>query len=158
MATYSVMTGSGVNAYPADLAGLYAVQATLDFTDINSGAGTVQNDIVQLIQVPANTQVLGVSFSVTTASSNMADFDLGDGDDVDGYVDGASMATVNDGASVPGALTVASPSTFPNNTVAFAVGKFYTAADTIDLKQNTNATVVTGVLKVKAVMIDLNMY
>ena len=157
MSTYSVMTGSGVNAYPADMAGLYAVTATLDFTDINSGAGTVQNDIVQLIQVPANTLVLGVSFSVTTASSNMADFDIGDGDDTDGYVDGASMATVNDGASFVGATTVGTPNALPV-AAAFCLGKFYTAADTIDLKQNTNATVKTGVLKVKALLVDCNVY
>jgi len=155
MSTYSVMTGSGVNAYPAELAGLYAVQATLDFTDINSGSGTVQNDIVQLIQVPANTLVLGLSFSVTTASSNMADFDIGDGDVTDGYVDGASMATVNDGCSWKTTFNEATPNTTLDG---MSLGKFYTAADTIDLKQNTNATVVTGVLKVKAVMIDLNIY
>lgn len=158
MATYSVMTGSGVNAYNADLAGIYSVTATLDFTEINGGSGTAQNDIVTLIQVPANTYVLGVFWKVDTTSSNMADLDIGDGDDTDGYVDGASMATAVDGASFAGALTVASPSTFPNGTVAFANGKFYTAADTIDLKQNTAATVVTGVLKVKALMIDCNVY
>lgn len=157
MSTYSVMTGSGVNAYPYETAGVHAVQAEIDFSKINSGSGTVQNDIVQLIQVPANTRVLGVFFSVTTVSSNMADFDLGDGDDTDGYVDGASMATVNDGASFVGATTVGSPNALPV-AAAFCLGKFYTVADTIDLKQNTNATVVTGVLKVKALMIDCNVY
>jgi len=155
MSTYTVVTGSGVDAYPADLAGLYAVTATLDFTDINSGAGTVQNDIVQLIQVPANTLVLGVSFSVTTASSNMADFDIGDDATTDGYIDGASMATVNDGCSWVTTFNEAAPNTVLD---AFSLGKFYTAANTIDLKQNTNATVITGVLKVKAVMIDMNIY
>ena len=73
MSTYSVMTGSGVNAYNADLAGIYAVTATVDFTAINCGSGTVQNDIIQLIQVPANTRVMGVFFSVTTVSANMAE-------------------------------------------------------------------------------------
>lgn len=155
MSTYSVMTGSGVNAYPSDLAGIYAVTATLDFSDINSGAGTVQNDIVQLIQVPKNTLVLGLSFDVTTVSSNMADFDLGDGDVTDGYVDGASMATLNDGCSWQTTFNEATPNTTKEG---MSLGKFYTAADTIDLKQNTNATVITGVLKVKALMIDMNIY
>lgn len=155
MSTYSVMTGSGVNAYPSDFAGVYAVTATLDFSDINSGAGTVQNDIVQLIQVPKNTLVLGLSFEVTTVSSNMADFDLGDGDVTDGYVDGASMATLNDGCSWQTTFNEATPNTTKEG---MSLGKFYTAADTIDLKQNTNATVVTGVLKVKALMIDMNIY
>lgn len=155
MASYSVMTGSGVNAYNADLAGIYSVTAVLDFTTINSGAGTVQNDIVQLIQVPANTLVLGVFFSVTTVSSNMADFDIGDGDTRDGYIDGASMATVNDGCSWVTTFNEATPNTTLDG---MSLGKFYSVADTIDLKQNTNATVITGVLKVKALMIDCNVY
>lgn len=155
MPTYSVVTGSGVNAYPYTLAGPYEVQAKVDFSTINSGSGTVQNDIIQLIQVPANTLVLGLSFSVTTVSSNMADFDLGDGDVTDGYVDGASMATVNDGCSWQTTFNEATPNTTKEG---MSLGKFYTTADTIDLKQNTNATVVTGVLKVKALLIDMNIY
>ena len=155
MSTYSVVTGSGVNAYPYSMAGIYEVQAKVDFSTINSGSGTVQNDIIQLIQVPANTLVLGLSFAVTTVSSNMADFDLGDGDVTDGYVDGASMATVNDGCSWQTTFNEATPNTTKEG---MSLGKFYTTADTIDLKQNTNATVVTGVLKVKALLIDMNIY
>lgn len=155
MSTYSVITGSGVNAYLNNQDGVYAVTATLDFTKINNGSGTVQNDIVQLIQVPANTLVLGVSFRVATVSSNMADFDIGDGSVTDGYIDGASMATVNDGCSWVTTFNEATPNTTAEG---MSLGKFYTTADTIDLKQNTNATVVTGVLKVKALMIDCNIY
>lgn len=154
MSTYSV-AGSAVQAYPAQMAGMYEVTATLDFTTINGGSGTVQNDIVQLIQIPANTLVLVVSFRVTTASANMADFDIGDGDVTDGYVDGASMATLNDGCSWKTTFNEATPNTTAEG---MSLGKFYTAADTLDLKQNTNATVVTGVLKVKAMMIDCNIY
>jgi len=154
MSTYTV-AGSAVQAYPNNYAGPYEVTATLDFTTINSGAGTVQNDIVQLIQVPANTLVMAVAFSVTTASSNMADFDIGDDATTDGYIDGASMATVNDGCSWVTTFNEATPNTTAD---AFSLGKFYTAANTIDLKQNTNATVITGVLKVKAVMLDMNCY
>jgi flagellar biogenesis protein FliO len=155
MATYSVMTGSGVDAYAAEQSGVYSVTATLDFTKINGGAGTVQNDIVQLIQVPANTLVLGVFFKSATASANMTDLDIGDGATTDGYIDGASMATVNDGCSWVTTFNEAAPNTTAE---AFSLGKFYTTADTIDLKQNTNATVKTGVLKVKALMIDCNVY
>ena len=155
MPTYSVVTGSGFNAYRYSMAGIYEVQAKVDFSTINSGYGTVQNDIIQLIQVPANTLVLGLSFAVTTVSSNMADFDLGDGDVTDGYVDGASMATVNDGCSWQTTFNEATPNTTKEG---MSLGKFYTTADTIDLKQNTNATVVTGVLKVKALLIDMNIY
>lgn len=155
MSTYSVMTGSGVQAYPAERAGVYALTATVDFSTIKAGAGTVQNDIVQLLPVPANTLVLAVFFAVKTVSSNLADFDLGDGDVADGYVDGASMATLNDGASWQTVFNEATPNTTKEG---MSLGKFYTAADTIDLKQNTNATVVTGVLKVKALLIDCNIY
>jgi hypothetical protein len=65
------------------------------------------------------------------------------------------MATVNDGCSWKTTFNEAAPNTTLDG---MSLGKFYTVADTIDMKQNTNATVVTGVLKVKAVMIDLNMY
>lgn len=161
MSTYNLFTRRGNDAYsyPAKVAGVYAVNATLDFSSplINSGAGTVQNDIVQLIEVPANTLVLAV-FSKVVTLSTITDFDIGDGDDVDGYIDGASMAVAGvDACSWVGATTVGTPNALPVG-AAFCLGKFYTAADTIDLKQNTNLTVVAGVLKVKALMIDLNIY
>lgn len=154
MATYSV-AGSAVQAYPAFPVGVFSVKAEVDFTTINSGSGTVQNDIVQLIQVPANTLVLGVSFRVATVSSNLADFDIGDGSVTDGYIDGASMATINDGCSWVTTFNEATPNTTADG---MSLGKFYTVADTIDLKQNTAATVVTGKLLVQACMIDMNIY
>lgn len=154
MATYSV-AGSAIQAYPAFPAGVFSVKAKVDFKTINSGSGTVQNDIVQLIQIPANTLVLGVSFRVETVSSNLADFDIGDGAVTDGYIDGASMATINDGCSWVTTFNEATPNTTADG---MSLGKFYTVADTIDLKQNTAATVVTGKLLVQAVMIDMNIY
>lgn len=154
MSTYSV-AGSAVQAYPAFPAGVFSVKAAVNFKTINSGSGTVQNDIVQLIQVPANTLVLGVSFRVETVSSNLADFDIGDGSVTDGYIDGASMATINDGCSWVTTLNSGTPNTTMDG---MSLGKFYTVADTIDLKQNTAATVVTGKLFVQAFMIDMNIY
>lgn len=154
MSTYSV-AGSAVQAYPAFPVGAFAVKAEVDFNTINSGSGTVQNDIVQLIQVPANTLVLGVSFRVATVSANLADFDIGDGAVTDGYIDGASMATINDGCSWVTTFNAGTPNTTADG---MSLGKFYTIADTIDLKQNTAATVVTGKLLVQAIMIDMNIY
>ena len=155
MSTYSVMTGSGVNAYPYETAGVHAVQAEIDFSKINSGSGTVQNDIVQLIQIPANALVLAIAFKVTTANASLTDFDLGDGDVTDGYVDGASMATVNDGCSWQTTFNEATPNTTKEG---MSLGKFYTTADTIDFKQNTAATITSGVLKVRALLFDCNLY
>jgi hypothetical protein len=154
MATYNLTSG-GMAAYPANTVPVSRVEAVVDFSQVNDGNGTVQNDVLQLIPVPANTLVLAVAFSVTTVSANLADFDIGDGATADGYIDGASAATVNDGASWNTTLTTGTPNTTAE---AFSLGKFYTSEDTIDLKQNTNATVITGVIKVVAIMIDLNIY
>lgn len=156
MSTYSI-AGTANSAYPFEKAGLYSVEAKLDFssTSLNSGSGTVQNDVVQLINIPANTLVLGLFFKVTTANASLTDFDLGDGDVTDGYVDGASMATVNDGCSWQTTFNEATPNTTKEG---MSLGKFYTTADTIDFKQNTNATITSGVLRVKAVMVDGNFY
>lgn len=155
MSTYSVVKGSGATTFPNDYAGAYPIEATLDFSKINSGSGTVQNDIVQLIQIPANALVLAIAFKVTTANASLTDFDLGDGDVTDGYVDGASMATVNDGCSWQTTFNEATPNTTKEG---MSLGKFYTTADTIDFKQNTAATITAGVLKVKALLFDCNLY
>ena len=113
-----------------------------------SGATTFPND-------SANALVLAIAFKVTTANASLTDFDLGDGDVTDGYVDGASMATVNDGCSWQTTFNEAMPNTTKEG---MSLGKFYTVADTIDFKQNTNATITAGVLKVKALLFDCNLY
>jgi hypothetical protein len=155
MAIYSTIVGAGVEAYPAKMCGTYAIDGVVDFSTVNGTTGTVQNDVITVLQIPANTLVLGVAYKTTTVSANLADVDIGDGAVTDGYVDGLDMTTsLKDGCSWVTTFNEAAPNTTADG---MSLGKFYTAADTIDLKQNTNATIKTGVIKVRAICISANL-
>ncbi len=78
---------------------------------------------IQLAKVAAGTLVKNVCAVVTTAEGDAITGEIGDGDDVDGWFDGATAefnlksATYQKG----------------NGANVTAVGKYYSAADTIDL-------------------------
>tara|TARA_R100000995_G_C3482846_1_gene125143 strand:- start:1279 stop:1737 length:459 start_codon:yes stop_codon:yes gene_type:complete len=97
------------------------------------------SDILEVIRVPANTLVTNVALNVTTAEGGTLTIDVGDGDNPDGYIDGVN------GNATAAYLTVA-------GTDAFEAGKFYTAADTIDVKINNAAD--AAVMTLTAVMVD----
>jgi hypothetical protein len=108
------------------------------------GTAIQANDVFQLIDVPANTFVIGVRAAVLTAEGGTCTFDVGDGVTADGYHDGldGNDATVN---------------VFSFNattTEAFGVGKYYSAADTIDLKCMTGTWTAFKV-RLTAVMVRL---
>lgn len=148
MATYDVTVGGTAAVAYVNGLPITKVSAEVDFSTINGGSGTAQNDIITAINVPAGTMVLGVAYEVVTASSNLADVDIGDGADPDGYHDGVNMTSTGSGFSFSTTLTEGTP-----NTVAgFGLGKYYAAADTIDLVHKTAATVTTGLIRVSAVM------
>ncbi len=96
-------------------------------------------DVLEVIRVPANTLVTNVALNVTTAEGGTLTIDVGDGDNPDGYLDGVN------GNATAAYLTVA-------GTDAFEAGKFYTAADTIDVKINNAAD--AAVMTLTAVMVD----
>lgn len=144
--------GSGIPAYGANK--ISVLEGMVNFAVINSGAGAGQNDVVQALNVPANCLVLGVHAVVETAdvSTNLADLDIGDGSDVDGYHDGLDATAAVNAYGTPFALAEAAP----NTPVGYVGGKFYAAADTIDLKVITAATITTGKVKLSAVVVNLN--
>lgn len=80
-----------------------------------------QNTVYETIKVPAGTMVLKAGVIVTTAEGAECNFELGDGDAVAGY-----MAATNDLNSTGLKTSVA-------GTDAYVGGKYYAAADTIDL-------------------------
>ena len=164
MATISIVKG-GTSGYPAHKkTGTYKIERKVDIAAlIATGWITtqlVQNDILQAINVPANSYVLGVGYQLTTAAtqSGSGTVEVGDGDDPNGYIVATAFSTVQTTPTVSfsGALTVASPSTYPNSSEAYTVGKFYTAADTIDLKFPASSNITAGVFKVFAIIVDCN--
>lgn len=149
MATYNdgkgYNLGTGTAHVAAGINKVSSVTVDLNFATITSeraAAGLTAlaaGDVLEVIKVPANTLVTHVALNVTTAEGGTLTVDVGDGDNPDGYLDG-----VNANATAA-YLTVA-------GTDAFEAGKFYTAADTIDIVTVNAAD--TAVMTLTAVMVD----
>ena len=149
MATYNdgkgYNLGTGTAHVAAGINKVSSVTVELNFATITTeraAAGLTaltSADVLEVIKVPANTLVTHVALNVTTAEGGTLTVDVGDGDNPDGYLDG-----VNANATAA-YLTVA-------GTDAFEAGKFYTAADTIDIVLNNAAD--AAVMTLTAVMVD----
>nr|BAR34459.1 hypothetical protein [uncultured Mediterranean phage uvMED] len=109
------------------------VTQVVDFSSFTNASG----DVVQVIEVPANTLCLYAGLDVLTAdgAGNSGTLALGDGADVDRYVS-ASTAT----AGIEVTRERAGTSAMGTTSVGYGV---YTAADTIDL------TIATGAVDCK---------
>ena len=128
MADYTI-----TNAVAGVPAGVKAqvVEVVLDF----STTSLTTSDSVEAIELPANSLVLMAGLEVLTlASTGSPVLDLGDDADDDIFA-----------AAVAGHTALASGTT--------SVGKFYTAADTIDLIANT--ATFDGKVRVYAVVAEL---
>ena len=149
-------TIGNVSGYPATgLNFQYRKEAVLDFAEDNQTAA----DVAAMIDVGDGEIVLLVALEVLTVGGATLTIDVGDGSNVDGYLDGVngnlaggfyvSMATYTNGT---GDLDVATA----NHAQLLAImgGKLYAADDTIDLLiNNTNAV---AKLRLSALVIDLH--
>ena len=97
MATYDVTGPGGTNRPSRRNPGVrtpYLVENTIDVSQINSDAGAAQNDVLQVLDIPAETLILHAGIEVITALSSSVTMDLGiTGGDVDTFVDGDANAT-----------------------------------------------------------------
>ena len=136
MATYNVTGAGGTTGHPSNGRTPYLVENTIDFSPFDPAA----NDIVQAIDIPAESIVLNAGLEVLTASPSSVTLDLGDAGDVDKYVDGYDSTSTGYAACVINASNV---------------GHVYGSADTIDIKvlgaQDTSAKV-----RVWAVVCDIS--
>ena len=67
----------------------YLVENTIDISQVNAGSGTATNDVLQVLNIPAETLILHAGIEIITALSNSVTLDLGiTGGDVDTFVDG----------------------------------------------------------------------
>lgn len=143
--TYDLTVGGNTGVSAANSGQVLRVEKIIDFSlssgpnSVNSGSGTIVNDVIQVIDVPAYSMVLSVGIEVMVASANLDDLDVGDGDQVDDYIDGHDCTSVG---KAMGVYDAADP-------------RQYTSADTIDIKQIFNGTVVTGKIKIVAMIIDM---
>lgn len=149
MATYNdgkgYNLGTGAAHVAAGINKVSAVSVTLDFaaiTTARAAAGLTAlaaTDTLEVIKVPANTLVTNVVLNVTTAEGGTLTIDVGDGADPDGFIDGVNANTT--AAYIPVA-----------GTAAYEQGKYYTAADTIDVTTVNAAD--AAVMTLTAVMVD----
>ena len=100
------------------------VQNEIDFSETNCSA----SDVVQCLKIAANTYVRNVGVIVKTAEGASATATVGDGDGANSW-----DASTNLNATA-GTVTLGLPGTDAYATA----GKFYTAADTIDLTLGHN--------------------
>ena len=147
MTTYTTYTdgrtiakGSGANAagFPAAtvLVGEY------DATKRNTTAA----DVIEVITVPKGTFVSAVFTETLTADASQT-IHVGDGSDDDGWLVSADVGTA---ANLSGsALTLGEAA--PNTITGYTSGKFYSAADTIDITVPTSKALDTLKVRVYAV-------
>ena len=157
MATYTDSYGfnKGTAGFRADgLTKVTRMEVVLDFAKIaaaRTAAGATalaSGDVLEVIPVPAKALVMRVGYDVTTAEGATATFDLGDASDTDGYLNDADLNAVGSGAM---ALTLASGT--PNTVAGYSNGKYYSAADTIDVLLN-NSSIDTAVVRIWALVAD----
>ena len=94
MATYNVTGAGGTAGHPSNGRTPYLVENTIDISAINGDSGAAQNDVLQAMDIPAETVIMEAGIEVITACSSSVTLDLGiTGGDVDIYTDGDTNAT-----------------------------------------------------------------
>lgn len=126
-------------------------QFLLEGTFDSSVQALAQNEVAELINIPANTFVQKVFYKITTGEGAARNFELGDATDTDGYL--VSTSAQNAGGWVACGLVLTEAA--PNTVTGYTGGKLYTAADTLDLKAVTALGLSEAVIEVKALCIRL---
>ena len=97
MATYDVTGPGGTNRPSRRNPGVrvpYLIENTIDVSAINGDSGAAQNDVLRVLDLPAETLVMEAGIEVITALSSSVTMDLGiTGGDVDIYADGDTNAS-----------------------------------------------------------------
>ena len=136
MATYDKTGKGGTTGHPANGRTPYLVENTIDFTPFDPAA----DDIVQAIDIPAESIVLNAGLEVLTASPSGVTLDMGDGDTADIYVDNLDSTSTGYSAVHQDVLST---------------GKIYASADTIDIKV-LGAQDTSGKVRAWAVVCDIS--
>lgn len=132
MATFNTYANGTSTVNSAVAAASFPVVTTVEQTFDATKRTLAAADVVEMISIPAGTQVHNVYVEVLNGEAGQT-LNVGDGDDPDGFVAVADVSTTGTRALGAGAT----------------VGKFYTAADTIDLE--VPATMAYTTLRVRVV-------
>ena len=77
MATYNVTGVGGTTGHPSNGRTPYMVENTIDVSAVNGDSGSAQNDVLQCIDVPAETLIMAAGVEVLTACSSSVVIDIG---------------------------------------------------------------------------------
>ena len=149
MATYDVTGPGGVNRPGRFNPGVripYLVENTIDVTQINSAAGTAQNDVLQCIDVPAETLIMAAGVEVLTACSSSVVIDIGVTGSSAGFSDPDAFVDAYDATGAAYA---------PRDVADAAPMLTCKVADTIDALM-AGAASTAGKIRVWAVLCDIS--
>ena len=94
MGTLNVTGVGGTTGHPSNGRTPYLVENTIDLSAIRADTGPDNADVLQVLDIPAETLIMEAGIEVITALSSSATMDMGiTGGDVDIYVDGDTNAT-----------------------------------------------------------------
>ena len=140
MATYDVTGPGGTNRpgrYNPGIRTPYLVENTIDISAVNGDAGAAQNDVLRVIDLPAETLVMEAGIEVLTALTSSVTMDLGiTGGDVDIYTDGDTNAT-------------------GYSTLTATARHVAASADTLDVLEASGTASSVGKIRVWAILCDV---
>lgn len=104
------------------------------------------NDVIQMIPVAPGERVVDIQLIVEDIdSATTLVLDVGDGDDTDRYIDGATVGQAGGFARMGAGIDT--------DAEAIAVNRLYTVADTIDVLVQAAATAVAGTIRLRAFLV-----
>ena len=146
MATYNVTGVGGTTGHPSNGRTPYLVENTIDVSAVNGDSGTAQNDVIQCIDVPAETLIMAAGVEVLTACSSSVVIDIGVTGSSAGFSDPDAFVDAYDATGAAYA---------PRDVADAAPMLTIKTADTIDALM-AGAASSAGKIRVWAVLCDIS--
>lgn len=148
MATYTTYSnGETITATGGgNAAGYPAVSVLQNVVDFSKRIVTAA-DVIQALSIPAHTLVMRVGYEVLVADATQT-MTVGDGSDTDGFIVAADVGTLGNSGMSALALTEGAPNTI----TGYSGGKYYSAADTIDILVPTGKAYDTLKVRIFAIV------
>ena len=138
MATYDLTAAGGTTGHPSNGRTPYLVENTIDISAVNGDSGTAADDVLRVIDLPAETLVMEAGIEVITALSGSVKLDLGiTGGDVDIYADNTANTT-------------------GYSTLTATARHIAASADTLDVLEASSTASSVGKIRVWAVLCDVS--
>lgn len=159
MATKALSKAASIERYEKQGA-FKVLTRVIDFA-LAANALAAQNDIAEAIDVRANTRVLAVRWEVLTVEGAARNFGVGDGVNDVGYIASADSNALGEGSTLVAGYVNTSDAGAAQDPVvlnpAFSAGKYYAAADTIDIKALSAGGLVGAKIKVSAEVVEYDL-